>query len=84
MKCITIFPGPKGDKNTKKGIEILRGKSRKLEVGIKCTAILTSLGMPRNQNQACSSETPEQTKDSNDTGNKKIEGGLWSRSWKEE
>ena len=43
-------------------------RSRKLEVGIKCTAILPTLGMPRNQNQACSSETPEQTKDSNDTG----------------
>ena len=45
MKCITIFPGPKGDKNTKKGIEILRGKSRKLEVGITWTAIPPSLGI---------------------------------------
>ena len=41
-------------------------------MGIKCIAILPTLGMPRNQNQARSSELPEQPKYSNDTGYTKL------------
>ena len=45
-------------------------------MGIKCTAILPTLGMPRNQNQARSSERPEQPKYSNDTGYKTLPKAL--------